>query len=339
VSVVSVIRQSRLNGAATAHDRLTAFTGTFWWVVGLSAVPLLAVIFLPGKASASAEETGISVAAWSVRSRPGSRAIGLGPGPPQRRPNAGLRFIGDHGRQKHRLEGGWAGVRIMIADDDVAIRESLERVLQVEGYETSTVANGLAVLNGFGGDGGDTLDLLILDVMMPRLGGLETCRRLRAAGRDLPVLMLTARDQVTDRVAGLDAGADDYLPKPFAIEELLARVRALLRRRTPPDEESQILSFADVRLDPDRFEAWRGGRPLRLTRTEFSLLQVLVRNATRVLTRDVLFEAIWGYDMSATANNLQVYVSYLRRKMEAGGEPRLIYTLRGLGYTLRETPP
>ncbi|WP_309237590.1 response regulator transcription factor [Actinomadura sp. BRA 177] len=228
-------------------------------------------------------------------------------------------------------------MRIMIADDERAIRESLERVLQVEGYDTSTVANGFAVLDGVGA-GGDTLDLLILDVMMPRLGGLETCRRLRAAGRDLPVLMLTARDQVSDRVAGLDAGADDYLPKPFATEELLARVRALLRRRTPPDGESQILSFADVRIDLDRFEAWRGERPLRLTRTEFSLLQVLVRNATRVLTRDALFEAIWGFDMSATANNLQVYVSYLRRKMEAEGEPRLIYTLRGLGYTLRETP-
>ncbi|WP_419707866.1 response regulator transcription factor [Promicromonospora sp. NFX87] len=223
----------------------------------------------------------------------------------------------------------------MIADDEAAIRDSLERVLQVEGYDTSTVANGLAVLDGIGGD---APDLLILDVMMPRLGGLETCRRLRAAGRDLPVLMLTARDQVVDRVAGLDAGADDYLPKPFATEELLARVRALLRRRAPGDE-SQILIFADVRIDPDRFEAWRGGRPLRLTRTEFSLLQVLVRNATRVLTRDALFEAIWGFDMSATANNLQVYVSYLRRKLEAEGEPRLIYTLRGLGYTLRETPP
>ncbi|MFJ8941356.1 response regulator transcription factor [Streptomyces sp. NPDC102365] len=227
-------------------------------------------------------------------------------------------------------------MRIMIADDEVAIRESLERVLQVEGYDTSTVANGFAVLDGVGGD---VPDLLLLDVMMPRLGGLETCRRLRAAGQDLPVLMLTARDQVTDRVAGLDAGADDYLPKPFATEELLARVRALLRRRTPTDEESQILSFADVRLDPDRFEAWRGARPLRLTRTEFSLLQVLVSNATRVVTRDTLFEAIWGFGMSSTANNLQVYVSYLRRKMEAEGEPRLIYTLRGLGYTLRETPP
>lgn len=227
-------------------------------------------------------------------------------------------------------------MRIMIADDEAAIRESLERVLQVEGYDTSTVANGLAVLDGVRGD---APDLLILDVMMPRLGGLETCRRLRAAGQDLPVLMLTARDQVFDRVAGLDAGADDYLPKPFATEELLARVRALLRRRTPGGDESQILVFADVRVDPDRFEAWRGERPLRLTRTELSLLQVLVRNATRVLTRDALFEAIWGFDMSVTANNLQVYVSYLRRKLEAEGEPRLIYTLRGLGYTLRETPP
>lgn len=227
-------------------------------------------------------------------------------------------------------------MRIMIADDEAAIRESLERVLQVEGYDTSTVANGLAVLDGVRGD---APDLLILDVMMPRLGGLETCRRLRAAGQDLPVLMLTARDQVFDRVAGLDAGADDYLPKPFATEELLARVRALLRRRAPGGDESQILVFADVRVDPDRFEAWRGERPLRLTRTEFSLLQVLVRNATRVLTRDALFEAIWGFDMSVTANNLQVYVSYLRRKLEAEGEPRLIYTLRGLGYTLRETPP
>nr|WP_231114455.1 response regulator transcription factor [Lentzea aerocolonigenes] len=231
---------------------------------------------------------------------------------------------------------GRAGVRIMIADDEAAIRESLERVLQVEGYDTSTVANGLAVLDGVGVD---EPDLLILDVMMPRLGGVETCRRLRAAGRDLPVLMLTARDQVSDRVAGLDAGADDYLPKPFATEELLARVRALLRRRVQGDDESQILAFADVRVDPDRFEAWRGGRPLRLTRTEFFLLEVLVRNATRVLTRGALFEAIWGYDMSVTSNNLQVYVSYLRRKLEAEGEPRLIYTLRGLGYTLRETPP
>ncbi|MGQ4439771.1 response regulator transcription factor [Streptomyces violaceoruber] len=230
-------------------------------------------------------------------------------------------------------------MRIVIADDDAAIRASLERVLQVEGYDTSTVANGFAVLDEVGGADGDTLDLLLLDVMMPRLGGLETCRRLRAAGRDLSVLMLPARDQVSDRVTGLDAGADDYLPKPFATEELLARVRALLRRRTPADEESHILSFSDVRLDSDRFEAWRGRRPLHLTRTEFSLLEVLLCNATRVLTRDALFEAIWGFGMSSTANNLQVYVSYLRRKMEAEGEPRLIYTVRGLGYTLRETPP
>ena len=188
-------------------------------------------------------------------------------------------------------------MRIMIADDEVAIRESLERVLQVEGYDTSTVANGLAVLDGVDRD---EPDLLILDVMMPRLGGVETCRRLRAAGRGLPVLMLTARDQVSDRVAGLDAGADDYLPKPFATEELLARVRALLRRRTPDDDESQILTFADVRVDPDRFEAWRGTRPLSLTRTEFFLLEVLVSNETRVLTRGEMLGEIWGFEMRIT---------------------------------------
>lgn len=229
-------------------------------------------------------------------------------------------------------------MRIMVADDEAAIRESLERVLRVEGYDTVTVADGLTVLDEVSREG-DLLDLLVLDVRMPRLGGLETCRRLRAAGHELPVLMLTARDQVSDRVAGLDAGADDYLPKPFATEELLARVRALLRRRTPADVEEQVLSFSDVRLDPDRFEAWRGTRPLCLTRTEFSLLQVLLENADRVVTRHMLFEAIWGFDMSATANNLQVYVSYLRRKMEAEGESRLVHTLRGLGYALRETPP
>ena len=218
-------------------------------------------------------------------------------------------------------------MRIMIADDERAIRESLERVLQVEGYETSTVANGLAVLDGVGGAGGDTLDLLILDVMMPRLGGLETCRRLRAAGRDLPVLMLTARDQVSDRVAGLDAGADDYLPKPFATEELLARVRALLRRRTHADGESPILSFADVRVDPDRFEAWRGERSLHLTRTEFSLLEVLVRNATRVLTRDALFEE------TVLRAGLRVRLVHQRARTPDGGTLTWLGRSIGIGRT------
>ncbi|GAA1030718.1 response regulator transcription factor [Virgisporangium ochraceum] len=225
---------------------------------------------------------------------------------------------------------------VLIADDDAAIRDSVALVLQVEGYETSTVANGLAVLEGVDAN---PPDLLILDVMMPRLGGLETCRRLRTAGSDLPVLMLTARDQVADRVTGLDAGADDYLPKPFATEELLARVRALLRRRTVATGEPTALSFLDLRLEPDLFESWRGERRLQLTRTEFSLLEVFLRNPRRLLTREVLFDTIWGYDMSATTNNLQVYISYLRRKLEADGEPRLLHTVRGVGYVLRETPP
>jgi two-component system response regulator MprA len=228
-------------------------------------------------------------------------------------------------------------MRIMIADDEPAIRDSLERVLQVEGYETCAVGNGLAAVEQVDAD---PPDLLILDVMMPRLGGLETCRRLRSTGCALPILMLTARDQVADRVAGLDAGADDYLPKPFANAELLARVRALLRRRAPePAADTRIIEHAGVRLDPDTFEAWRDDRPLQLTRTEFALLEVLLRNPRRVLPRATLFEAIWGYDMSATANNLEVYVSYLRRKLEAGGEPRLVHTIRGVGYTLRGTAP
>ena len=228
----------------------------------------------------------------------------------------------------------------MIADDDAAIRESLERVLQVEGYDTSTVANGLAVLEGLGDD---AMDLLILDVMMPRLGGLETCRRLRATGRDLPVLMLTARDQVSDRVAGLDAGADDYLPKPFALEELLARLRALLRRRTTDDGAgsagSRPLRFADLSLDPDTREVRRGERAISLTRTEFALLELLLAHPRRVLTRAQILEQVWGYDFPTTGNALEVYIGYLRRKTEAEGESRLIHTVRGVGYVLRDTPP
>ena len=227
-------------------------------------------------------------------------------------------------------------MRILIVEDHRELAETLAAGLRREGMAVDVAFDGT---DGLERTGLNRYDVVVLDRDLPGVHGDDVCRALVASRYAARLLMLTAAATIEDRVDGLSAGADDYLPKPFATEELLARVRALLRRSTPTDGESQILSFADVRLDPDRFEAWRGGRPLHLTRTEFSLLEVLVRNATRVLTRDALFEAIWGFDMSATANNLQVYVSYLRRKMEAEGEPRLIYTLRGLGYTLRETPP
>ena len=227
-------------------------------------------------------------------------------------------------------------MRVLVVEDERNLADAIAR---------GSRRQGLAVDVAYDGSAGHEMafvtryDVVVLDRDLPGVHGDQICADLVASGALTRVLMLTASGSVADRVEGLQIGADDYLPKPFATEELLARVRALLRRRAPGDDESQILTFADVRVDPDRFEAWRGGRPLRLTRTEFSLLEVLVGNATRVLTRGALFEAIWGFDMSVTANNLQVYVSYLRRKMEAEGEPRLIYTLRGLGYTLRETPP
>ena len=181
---------------------------------------------------------------------------------------------------------------------------------------------------------------MVLDVMMPRLDGLEVCRRMRAAGDELPILVLTARDAVSDRVAGLDAGADDYLPKPFALEELLARLRALLRRRTADDiaaaaGHAPALRFADLSLDPDTRDVRRGERPISLTRTEFSLLELLLANPRRVLTRANILEQVWGYDFPTTGNALEVYIGYLRRKTEADGEPRLIHTVRGVGYVLR----
>jgi two-component system response regulator MprA len=176
--------------------------------------------------------------------------------------------------------------------------------------------------------------------MMPRLDGLEVCRQLRSTGDDLPILVLTARDSVSERVAGLDAGADDYLPKPFALEELLARMRALLRRTTPDDgNESPAMTFADLRLDPVTREVTRGKREISLTRTEFALLEMLIANPRRVLTRTRILEEVWGFDFPTSGNALEVYVGYLRRKTEAEGEPRLIYTVRGVGYVLRETPP
>ena len=185
---------------------------------------------------------------------------------------------------------------------------------------------------------------MVLDVMMPRLDGLEVCRRLRGAGDDLPILVLTARDAVSDRVAGLDAGADDYLPKPFALEELLARLRALLRRRTPddaprPQRRASRWTSPTSRWTPTPARSAAGDRPISLTRTEFSLLELLLANPRRVLTRSRILEQVWGYDFPTTGNALEVYVGYLRRKTEADGEPRLIHTVRGVGYVLRDTPP
>ena len=185
----------------------------------------------------------------------------------------------------------------------------------------------------------DRPDALVLDVMMPKLDGLEVCRQLRSTGDDLPILVLTARDSVSERVAGLDAGADDYLPKPFALEELLARMRALLRRTTPDDGESPAMTFADLSLDPVTREVTRGQRQISLTRTEFALLEMLIANPRRVLTRSRILEEVWGFDFPTSGNALEVYVGYLRRKTEAEGEPRLIHTVRGVGYVLRETPP
>lgn len=186
----------------------------------------------------------------------------------------------------------------------------------------------------------DRPDALVLDVMMPRLGGLEVCRQLRGTGDDLPILVLTARDSVSERVAGLDAGADDYLPKPFALEELLARMRALLRRTKPEDAaESMAMRFSDLTLDPVTREVNRGQRRISLTRTEFALLEMLIANPRRVLTRSRILEEVWGFDFPTSGNALEVYVGYLRRKTEADGEPRLIHTVRGVGYVLRETPP
>ncbi len=228
--------------------------------------------------------------------------------------------------------------RILVVDDDRAVRESLRRSLTFNGYAVELASDGAEALDAVAQT---RPDAVVLDVMMPRVGGLETCRRLRADGDDVAVLVLTARDSVADRVAGLDAGADDYLVKPFALEELLARLRALLRRTQPGDATSAdtTLAFADLRLDLATREVWRGERPVRLTRTEFALLELFLRHPRQVLGRDRILEQVWGYDFPTTANSLEVYVGYLRRKTETEGEPRLVHTVRGVGYALRETPP
>ncbi|RKT83586.1 two-component system, OmpR family, response regulator MprA [Saccharopolyspora antimicrobica] len=231
-------------------------------------------------------------------------------------------------------------MRILVVDDDRAVRESLRRSLQFNGYQVELAADGQQALDQLAAS---RPDAMVLDVMMPRLDGLEVARRLRSTGDDLPILVLTARDAVSDRVAGLDAGADDYLPKPFALEELLARLRALLRRASPPDlgqdEHPAALRFSDLELDPGTREVRRGERPISLTRTEFALLELLMAHPKQVLTRSRLLEDVWGYDFPTSGNALEVYIGYLRRKTEAEGEPRLIHTVRGVGYVLRETPP
>jgi two-component system response regulator MprA len=222
--------------------------------------------------------------------------------------------------------------RLLVVDDDRAVRESLRRALTLEGYEVELAVDGIDALTKAAVS---SPDAIVLDVLMPELDGIGVCKRLREMGSQVPVLMLTARDGVGDRVVGLDAGADDYVVKPFALEELLARLRALLRRSdtaTPGD----TLAFADITLDPLTREVCRGSRSIELTRTEFSLLELFLRNPRQVLTRSLIFERVWGYDFGPTSNSLEVYIGYLRRKTEADGEPRVIHTVRGVGYTLRE---
>ena len=225
--------------------------------------------------------------------------------------------------------------RILVVDDEPAVQSALSRALVLEHYDVAQAGDGVEALERLGAS---PYEAIILDIAMPRMDGLEVCRRLRDGGDTTPVLMLTARGEVDDRVAGLDAGADDYLVKPFALRELLARVRALLRRAGEDDGGEQVLSFEDLRLDLVAHEAWRGERMLRLTRTEFLLLEMFMRHPRQVLSRSVIFEQVWGYDFGSSSNSLGVYMGYLRRKTETASEPRLLHTVRGVGYVLR-TPP
>ena len=228
-------------------------------------------------------------------------------------------------------------MKILVVDDERAVRESLRRALELEGYQVALAEDGEEALERLGGSEDGEADAVILDVLMPGIDGLEVCRRLRADRNAVPVLMLTARAEVDSRVAGLDAGADDYLPKPFALAELLARLRALLRRAGNGDEAGDVLRFSDLELDLGTREVRRGRRPIELTRTEFALLELFLRNPRQVLTRSIIFERVWGYDFGPTSNSLDVYIGYLRRKTEEGDAPRLIHTIRGVGYALRET--
>jgi two-component system response regulator MprA len=223
-------------------------------------------------------------------------------------------------------------VKILVVDDERAVRDSLRRALELQGYDVALAADGAEALAELEGNG--QVDAVLLDILMPGIDGLEVCRRIRSSGSEVPVLMLTARDAVGDRVSGLDAGADDYVVKPFALEELLARVRALLRRASPTGDG--VLRFADVELDTGTREVRRDGEKIELTRTEFNLLELFLLNPRQVLTRSIIFERVWGYDFGFASNSLDVYIGYLRRKTEAGGKPRLIHTVRGVGYALRE---
>ena len=232
-------------------------------------------------------------------------------------------------------------MKILVVDDEQAVRESLRRSLRFNGYEVLTANDGLEAVETVRTE---NPELLILDVMMPNMDGLEVCRTLRSEGWDRPILVLTARDGVSDRVAGLDAGADDYLPKPFALEELLARVRSLVRRASADSIAAEApveskLSFEDLELDADTREVRRGGRAISLTRTEFALLQLLMENPRKVLSRSKILEEVWGYDFPTSGNALEVYIGYLRKKTEGEGDARLIHTVRGVGYVLRGSNP
>ena len=229
-------------------------------------------------------------------------------------------------------------MKILVVDDEQAVRESLRRSLKFNGYDVLLAADGVEAVEMVHRE---NPGLLILDVMMPNMDGLEVCRTLRSEGWDRPILVLTARDGVSDRVAGLDAGADDYLPKPFALEELLARVRSLVRRAAAESIGKQQpvetqLSFEDLKLDADTREVTRGDRQISLTRTEFALLRLLMENPRKVLSRNTILEEVWGYDFPTSGNALEVYIGYLRKKTEEDGEPRLIHTVRGVGYVMRE---